>query len=360
MCWIGCRARHIEKGAPPRSRLGMAQLHTDSERREKSVRAIRCEKYGPPSDLVLRDIPDPEPGPGEVVVGVEGASVNFPDTLFIQNKYQISVPVPFTPGSEFVGTVIKAAPDVVDVKIGEHVMGSAMVGAFAEQIAVLATSVRPVPAGLSGPEAAAFSVTFRTAFHALVTQGEFHAGDWVVVLGASGGVGTAAVDIATRLGGKVIAVDRGGSRLEICRDLGAVATIDVDTEDVKTRIKEITGEGADVVLDPVGGDVSEQALRSTAWGGRFVVIGFASGEIPRIPLNLVLLKGVVIRGFESRTFPQFRPDQHRVGEERLERMIADGLKPVVGAVYPLSQTVEALNAILDRKVTGKVVLDPTR
>ncbi len=324
------------------------------------MRAIRCEKYGPPSDLFMREIPDPEPGPGEAVVGIEGASVNFPDTLFIQNKYQISVPVPFTPGSEFVGTVIKVSPDVKGLKVGDHVMGSAMVGAYAEQIAVPAASLRSVPAGLSGPEAAAFSVTFRTAFHSLVTQGEFCPGDWVVVLGASGGVGTAAVDIATRLGGRVIAVDRGGSRLEICRDLGAVATIDSDTEDVKNRIKEITGgEGANVVLDPVGGDVSEQSLRSTAWGGRFVVIGFASGDIPKIPLNLVLLKGVVIKGYESRTFPQFRPNEHAEGEKRLEQMIAEGLKPVVGAVYPLSRTIDALNAILDRKVTGKIVLDPT-
>jgi NADPH2:quinone reductase len=305
-------------------------------------------------------MPDPEPGPGEVVVRIEGASVNFPDTLFIQNKYQITVPVPFTPGSEFVGTVIQAAPDVQGVTLGDHVMGSAMVGAYAEQIAVPASSVRPVPAGLSGAEAAAFSVTFRTAFHALVTQGEFQPGDWVVVLGASGGVGTAAVDIATRMGGKVIAVDRGGARLEICRELGAVATVDFDTEDVKTRIKELTGGGANVVLDPVGGDVSEQALRSIAWGGRFVVIGFASGEIPKIPLNLVLLKGPVIRGFESRTFPQFRPAEYAEGERRLESMIAGGLKPVVGAVYPLERTIEALNAILDRKISGKVVIDPVR
>jgi NADPH:quinone reductase len=324
------------------------------------VRAIRCEKYGPPSDLVLRELADPEPAAGEVVVGIEGASVNFPDTLFIQNKYQITVPVPFTPGSEFVGRVIKVAPDVEDVAVGDHVMGSAMVGAYAEQIAVPATSLRSVPVGLSGPEAAAFSVTFKTAFHALVTQGEFHPGDWVIVLGASGGVGTAAVDIATRLGGKVVAVDRGDDRLEICRELGAVATIDFDTEDVKSRIKEITGGGADVVLDPVGGDVSEQALRSTAWGGRFVVIGFASGDIPKIPLNLVLLKGVVIKGFEMRTFPQNRPVEYEAGERRLEQMIAEGLRPVVGAVYALGETIDALNAILDRKVAGKVVLDPTR
>ena len=324
------------------------------------MRAIRCEKYGPPSDLVLRELPDPEPAPGEVVVRIEGASVNFPDTLFIQNKYQVSVPVPFTPGSEFVGTVAKVAPDVQSPKVGDHVMGSAMVGAYAEQIAVPATSVRPVPRGLSGPEAAAFSVTFKTAFHALVTQGEFEAGNWVVVLGASGGVGTAAVDIATRLGGKVIAVDRGDDRLAICRELGAVATVDFDTEDVKSRIKEITGNGADVVLDPVGGEVSEQALRSTAWGGRFVVIGFASGDIPRIPLNLVLLKGVVIKGFEMRTFPANLPEEYAAGEARLEEMLADGLKPVVGAVYPLEATVEALNAILDRKIAGKVVIDTSR
>jgi NADPH:quinone reductase len=324
------------------------------------VRAIRCEKYGPPSDLVLRELPDPKPASGEVVVKIEGASVNFPDTLFIQNKYQVSVPVPFTPGSEFVGTVMEVAPDVESTKVGDHVMGSAMVGAYAEQIAVQATSLRPVPAGLSGPEAAAFSVTFKTAFHALVTQGEFRPDDWVVVLGASGGVGTAAVDIATRLGGKVVAVDLGGDRLAIARELGAVATIDVDTEDVKTRIKEITGRGADVVLDPVGGGVSEQALRSIAWGGRFVVIGFASGEIPKIPLNLVLLKGPVIKGFEMRTFPQNRPEEYAAGERRLEEMLAEGLKPVVGAVYPLSQTVDALNAILDRKIVGKVILDTSR
>ncbi len=322
------------------------------------MRAIRCEQYGPPDALVLRELPDPEPGPGEVVVRIEGASVNFPDTLFIQNKYQVTVPVPFTPGSEFVGTIIKAAPDVEGKKVGDHVMGSTMVGAYAEQIALPATSVRPVPAGLSGPEAAAFSVTFRTAFHALLTQGEFQPGEWVVVLGASGGVGTAAVDLATRLGGKVIAVDRGASRLEICRELGAVATLDVDTDDVKTRVKEITGSGANVVLDPVGGEVSEQVLRSTAWGGRFVVIGFASGDIPKIPLNLVLLKGVVIKGFESRTFPEFRPVEHAAGEQRLEQMIAEGLRPVVGAVYPLEGTIDALNAILDRKITGKVVIDP--
>ncbi|HVV31364.1 MAG TPA: NADPH:quinone oxidoreductase family protein [Mycobacteriales bacterium] len=323
------------------------------------MRAIRCEMYGPPSDLVLRELPDPEPAAGEVVIGIEGAAVNFPDSLFIQNRYQISVPVPFTPGSEFAGTVLAVAPDVTSVKVGDRVMGGAMTGAYAEKIAVPAAAVIPVPAGLDGPAAAAFQVTFRTAYHGLTTIGGLQPGRWVVVLGAAGGVGTAGVDIAVRLGAKVIAVDRGADRLERCRELGAEAIIDTDQEDLKARIKEVTGAGADLVIDPVGGDASEQALRSTAWGGRFVVIGFAAGDIPKIPLNLVLLKGVIIRGFEIRTLPDLLPDAYAAGEKELARMVGEGLRPLVAEVFPLARTADAMNAILERKVTGKVVIDPT-
>jgi NADPH2:quinone reductase len=315
--------------------------------------------YGPPSDLVLRELPDPEPAAGEVVIGIEGAAVNFPDSLFIQNRYQISVPVPFTPGSEFAGTVLAVAPDVTSVKVGDRVMGGAMTGAYAEKIAVPAAAVIPVPAGLDGPAAAAFQVTFRTAYHGLTTIGGLQPGRWVVVLGAAGGVGTAGVDIAVRLGAKVIAVDRGADRLERCRELGAEAIIDTDQEDLKARIKEVTGAGADLVIDPVGGDASEQALRSTAWGGRFVVIGFAAGDIPKIPLNLVLLKGVIIRGFEIRTLPDLLPDAYAAGEKELARMVGEGLRPLVAEVFPLARTADAMNAILERKVTGKVVIDPT-
>jgi NADPH2:quinone reductase len=324
------------------------------------VRAMRCEAYGPPDDLVLRELPDPEPAPGEIVVRIEGAAVNFPDTLFIQDKYQISMPVPFTPGSEFAGLVHAIAPDVTSVAVGDRVMGGAMSGAYAELIAVPASSVTPIPDGLAGPEAAAFQVTFRTAYHGLRTIGALEPGKWVVVLGAAGGVGTAGVDIAVRLGARVIAVDRGGARLAGCTELGAEAVIDVDTEDVKVRIKEITGGGADLVIDPVGGAVSEQALRSTTWGARFVVIGFAAGEIPKIPLNLVLLKGTIIRGFEIRTLPDLLPEAYAAGELELRRLVADGLRPLVAEVFPLERTADAMNALLDRKVTGKVVIDPTR
>jgi len=324
------------------------------------MRVVRCEVYGPPSELVVRDVPDPTAGPGEVVVRIEAAAVNFPDTLFIQNRYQVSLPVPFTPGSEFAGTVLSVASGVTSVRPGDRVMGTAMTGAYAEQIAVPASAVLPIPDGLTEREAAAFQVTFRTAYHALRTIGELRPGRWVVVLGAAGGVGTAAVDVAVRLGARVIAADRGSARLAGCLKLGAEAAIDCDAEDLKVRIKEITGGGADLVIDPVGGAVSEQALRSTAWGGRFVVVGFAAGEIPRIPLNLVLLKGVIIRGFEIRTLPDFLPEAYAAGERELQRLVSAGLRPLVAEAFPLDRTADAMNAVLQRKITGKVVLDTTR
>ena len=322
------------------------------------MRAVRCEEYGPPSTLVVRDLPDLEPGPGEVVVAVEGAAINFPDSLFIKNEYQLSIPVPFTPGSEFAGVVLSTASDVESIKPGDRVMGSTLYGAYAEQVAVAASSVHRVPAGLDGPEAAAFQVTFRTAFHTLRTIGELQSGQWAVILGAAGGVGTAGVDIASRLGARVVAVDRGLVRLQRCLDIGAEALVDCETEDLKVRLKEITGSGADVVIDPVGGDVSEQALRSTTWGGRFVVLGFASGQIPSIPLNLVLLKGVVIRGFQMGDLTKYIPSRYADGERELAALVEGGLRPVVDRVVPLAETGDAMTALLNREVTGKVVIDP--
>lgn len=324
------------------------------------MRAIRCEEYGPPSVLVLRDLPDLVAGPGEVVVGIEAASVNFPDALFIANKYQVSVPVPFTAGSEFAGEITAVGEGVTDRTVGDRVMGQAMVGAYAEQIVVPSGSVVPIPPGLSGPEAAAFQATFRTAYHGLRTIGGLKPDTWVVVLGAAGGVGTAAVDIAARLGAHVIAVDRGSDRLQRCLEIGAEVVIDVDTEDLKNRIKEITGgEGADLVIDPVGGDVSEQALRSTRWGARFIVIGFASGDIPKIPLNLMLLKGVIVRGFTIGVVATNLPEEYAAGEAELARLVQEGLRPVVAAVYKLEDTAQALEDLLARKTTGKVILDTT-
>ncbi len=322
------------------------------------MRAVRCEAYGSPSTLVVRDLPDPEPGPGEVVVAVEAAAINYPDSLFIQNLYQRSIPVPFTPGSEFAGAVLSCAPDVERFQPGDRVMGTVLAGAYAEQIAVPAATLHKIPPGLDAPSAASFQVTFRTAYHALMTIGDLRPGQWAAILGAAGGVGTAAVDIAARLGARVVAVDRGLSRLQRCLELGADSVVDCETEDLKVRLKEITGRGADVVIDPVGGDVSEQALRSTAWGGRFVVLGFASGEIPSIPLNLILLKGPIVRGFQIGDLQQHMPEAYATSEEDLARLVKEGLRPVVDRVVSLASTGEAMMALLGREVTGKVVIDP--
>lgn len=323
------------------------------------MRAVRCETYGGPDLLVVRDIPDPVAGPGEVLVGIEAASVNYPDVLITADKYQVSVPTPFTAGSEFAGTVLAVGAGVDGVSAGDAMMGTAFGGAFAEKIAVPATALSPVPDGLDMVHAAAFNVTYRTAYHSLTTFGDVSAGDWVVVLGAAGGVGTACIDVATRLGARVVAAVSTPERAQACRDLGATETVVYGEENLKERIKEITCGGADVVIDPVGGEHSEQALRAIAWGGRFVVLGFAQGDIPRIPLNLVLLKGAVLRGFEIRTLAQHLPDAVERGRREIARLVAQGMKPHVSEVHGLDEAPKALARVAERQTTGKVVIDTT-
>jgi NADPH2:quinone reductase len=322
------------------------------------MRALVCEQYGPPSSLVITDLPDPVAGPDEAVVAIRAAAINFPDLLMIENLYQVSIPAPFIPGSEFAGEVLSVGADVTSVQPGDLVMGGSFVGSFAEQIAVKAASLKPIPSGLTLDQAAAFSVTYRTAYHSLVTIGEMQADDWVVVLGAAGGVGTAAVDLATRLGARVIAVASSDERLAICRELGAVEGINYSTESVKERIKAITGSGADVIVDPVGGPLAEESFRAIAWGGRFVVVGFAQGEIPRIPLNLVLLKGGIIKGFEIRTVSEHLPELVAAGDRALDAMTAQGLVPHVSDAFSLEQAREALQFVADRRSTGKVLIRP--
>ncbi|KXF49264.1 NADPH:quinone oxidoreductase [Rhodococcus sp. SC4] len=321
------------------------------------MRAARCEVHGKPDTIVIREVPDPVAGPGEVVVGVEAASVNYPDVLIAADRYQVTVPTPFTAGSEFAGRVLSVGPEVDDLAPGAAVMGTAFAGAFAERITVARTALSPVPAGLDMVHAAAFNVTYRTAYHAVTTFGGLEPGAWVVILGAAGGVGSAAIDIATRLGGKVIAAVSTPERAEACRSLGAVETIAYDGEDLKQRIKEITGTGADVVIDPVGGSYSEQALRAIAWGGRFVCVGFAQGDIPRIPLNLVLLKGAIVRGFEIRTLASHLPDAVDKGRREIERLVAQGMTPFVSEVYSLDEAPLALTRVAERRTTGKIVID---
>jgi NADPH2:quinone reductase len=321
------------------------------------MRAVVCRAYGTPEDLVVDDVPDPVATPGQLVVRVHAAAVNFPDVLLIAGKYQIKIPVPFIPGSELAGEVVavgKGAP----FRLGQRVSATTPTGAFAEKVVLDAGAVSPVPDGVDFASAAAFGVTYRTAYHALRSVAPVTEGDWVVVLGAAGGVGLAAVDLAVTMNARVLAAASSPEKLALCRQRGAAATIDYDREDLKARIRELTGDAARVVLDPVGGAYSEPALRALARGGTFVTLGYASGAIPAIPLNLVLLKGISVVGMEIRTFMADRPDDAARDMHELSGMLAAGtVRPYIGARFALSDAAAALRRVADRKVLGKVVID---
>jgi NADPH2:quinone reductase len=291
-----------------------------------------------------------------VLVDVAAAAVNYPDLLFIANKYQVPAPLPFTPGSEFAGRVSAVGDGVTGLAPGDLVYGTVFTGAMAEQVLAPARAVAPVPPGLSLTEAAAFRVTYLTAYHALVTAGGLQAGQWVVVLGAAGGVGTATVDVAVRLGARVIAAASSADRLKVCAQLGAEAGIDYTSEDLKQRIKEITGDGADLVVDPVGDRWAEPALRAVRWGGRFVTLGYAGGDIPRIPLNIVLLKNITVRGLELRTWTERLPEETAAARAALTELVAAGMRPAVSEVHELEDIGTALRRVADRIPTGKVVI----
>ncbi|BBZ50514.1 NADPH:quinone oxidoreductase family protein [Mycobacterium heidelbergense] len=321
------------------------------------MRAVVCRSYGAPEDLVIDDIAEPVPGPGQVLVRVHAAAVNFPDVLLIAGKYQVKIPVPFTPGSELAGEVV-AVGEGAPFRLGQRVFATTPTGAFAERALLDAGSAALIPDGVDFASAAAFGVTYRTAYHALRSIAEVAQGDWVVVLGAAGGVGLAAVDLAVTMKARVLAAASGPGKLELCRQRGAEATVDYSREDLKSRIRELTGDAARVILDPVGGPYAEPALRGLARGGTFVTLGYASGTIPSIPLNLVLLKGITIQGMEIRTFMSDRPDDAVRDVAELSRMFADGtVRPYIGARFPLSETPAALRQVAERKVLGKVVID---
>lgn len=321
------------------------------------MRVARAHAYGPAESVVVEEIARPTPGPGEVLVDIAAAAVNFPDLLILNGGYQVSWPLPIIPGSEFAGTVAAIGDGVSALKVGDRVAGSVAVGAFAEFVVVPAKTVWAIPAGVDFADAAAFRVTYLTAYHALRSVAAVQPGEWVVVLGAAGGVGLAAVDIATALGARVVAAASSEEKLQACRERGAVATLDYTKPDFKDELKQVTEGGADVVLDPVGGPYSEAALRATRWGARFVVLGFAAGEIPRIPLNLVLLKGVSIHGMEIRTFGEHLPDL--VARDEAEAFAAfgeDRLRPYIGARFELDDVVKALQVVRDRRAIGKIVV----
>ncbi|MGH8705156.1 MAG: NADPH:quinone oxidoreductase family protein [Burkholderiales bacterium] len=322
------------------------------------MKAVLCKQFGPPDSLVVEELPSPSPGAGEVVVSVRAASVNFPDVLIIQNKYQFKPPLPFSPGSELAGVVKEIGAGVSNVKPGERVIAFTTYGAFAEEVKVEAIRLVPIPQGMEFNSAAAFLLTYGTSDHALRDRGALQAGETLLVLGAAGGVGIAAIEIGKALGARVIACASSEEKLEVCRQHGADATINYAAEDLRERIKELTGgRGVDVVYDAVGGPYTEPALRSTAWRGRLLVVGFAAGEIPKIPLNLALLKGCAIVGVFWGDWARREPQAFAKSLHQLGAWFREGkLKPHVSATFPLAQAAEALKLMAARKVKGKVVL----
>ena len=321
------------------------------------MKAMLCREYGPPESLVLTDVPDLVPAPGQVVIRVRAAAVNFPDVLFMSGGYQVKVPPPFSPGSEFAGEILSVG-DGVTRQVGERVAGSTMVGAFAEQVVVTAAALTAIPDGVDFADAAAFGVTYRTAYHSLRSVAQTKPDDWVVVLGAAGGVGLAAVDLAVAMKARVIAAASSPEKLELCLERGATAAVDYDREQLRDRIREITGTGAQLVLDPVGGPYAEPALRALGRGGRFITLGYAAGSIPSIPLNLVLLKGITIEGMEIRTFMGDHPEEAARDLRELQGMLATGaVRPYIGARFPLRDAAVALRYVADRKALGKVIID---
>jgi NADPH:quinone reductase-like Zn-dependent oxidoreductase len=315
-------------------------------------------EYGPPESIAIEEVPDPIAGPGDAIVRVHAAAVNFPDVLIAANRYQLSMPVPFTPGSEFAGVVEAVGDEVEAVQVGDRVSGTVLAGAFAEKVAVGSSALRKVPDGVDFDDAAAFGVAHGTAYRVLRSVAAVQPGEWVAVLGAAGGVGLAAVQLAKLLGARVVAAASSDEKLAVCRKLGADAVINYDTEDLKLRLREVTDGGADVVVDPVGGPYAEPALRSTRFGGRYVVVGFASGEIPRIPLNLLLLKGAILMGYEVRGHSINAPELAARDEAELAALFASGrVRPHISSRHPLDDVAGALESVAARRAVGKVMLE---
>jgi NADPH:quinone reductase len=322
------------------------------------MKAVLCKTYGPPESLVVEELESPSPGPGEVVVAVRAASVNFPDVLIIQNKYQVKPPLPFSPGSEVAGVVKAIGEGVNGFKPGDPVMAFTTYGGFAEEVKTDARKLLPLPTGMTFAQAAAFGLTYATSDFGLRDRGDLKAGETLLVLGAAGGVGIAAIEIGKALGARVIACASTDEKLAVCREHGADDTINYATEDLRERIKQLTdGKGVDVVYDPVGGPYTEAALRSLAWRGRLLVVGFAAGEIPKIPLNLTLLKGCSIVGVYWGEFTRREPQRFAAAMRQLGEWFVEGkIKPHISATFPLERAADALTLMADRKVTGKVVL----
>lgn len=305
----------------------------------------------------IEERPSPTVAEGQVRVRVAAAAVNYPDVLLIADQYQISVPAPFVPGSEFAGVVVEIGDGVEDFAAGDRVTGTGMYGAFAQEVVVAPSTLAPIPDGVDERTAAASGVAYRTAYHTLRSVAKVERGNELIVLGAGGGVGLAAVQLGVQLGATVTAIASSDEKLEVAAGYGATHTINHKAGDSRAALKEKLPKGADAVIDPVGGELSEPALRSLRRGGRFVTVGFASGVIPRIPLNLVLVKGITVAGFQFQDVP---PDEFARNEDELrDHLVSGRVRPHVGAVYPLTETVQALKQVAEGRAIGKILIDLT-
>jgi NADPH2:quinone reductase len=320
------------------------------------MKAVICKEFGPPEKLVVEEVPTPKAGAGQALVAVKACGVNFPDTLIIEGKYQFRPDPPFTPGGEIAGIVEEVGEGVTNLKKGDHVVAFAPFGAFAEKFLIGSMQAIPMPNGVEFVPAACASVAYGTVLYALRDRGQLKPGETLLVLGAAGGVGLAAVEVGKQMGARVIAAGRGKEKLEVCKKYGADEIIDYGSEDLKQRLKEL--RGADVVFDAVGGPYTEAALRGINWNGRLLVIGFAAGEIPKIPINLTLLKSCSIVGVFWGGWGMRDPIASKNLMTEILEMIRDGkLRPNIYKTYPLARAGEALRDVLDRKVQGKVALE---
>ncbi|MGC6423162.1 MAG: NADPH:quinone oxidoreductase family protein [Flavobacteriaceae bacterium] len=322
------------------------------------MKAILCETLGPPSQLQYKECPSPSPKEKEVVVKVHVCSLNFPDTLIIQGKYQIQPSLPFTPGSDISGEVVAVGSAVKHLSVGDAVFGLLPYGGLAEYVAAPATSIFPKPPTMSHEVAASFMMAYGTSLHALKDRAQLKKGETLVVLGASGGVGSAAIVLGKLMGARVIACAATQKKIDFCLSQGADAVINYSKEDLKSRIKELTDDkGADVIYDAVGGHYSEPALRAMAWAGRFLVVGFAAGDIPKIPLNLPLLKSCQLVGVFWGSWAMQFPAENMANTLQLIQWHQEGqINPYIDTVYPLEETPQAMEAMMQRKIKGKVVI----
>ena len=329
------------------------------------MRAVLCKEFGPPEMLVVEDIPSPKAGDGQVVIDVHAAAVNFPDVLIIENKYQFKPPLPFSPGGEVSGIVREVGPGVKSLKVGDRVIGSCGHGGYVEELAIAEGSCIPVPDEMDLETASALVLTYGTSYYGLKDRAHIKKGEKLLVMGAAGGIGLAAVELGKAMGAFVIAAASTPEKLEVCRAHGADAVLlyleKMDREQQKTfseQIKELSGgQGVDVVYDPVGSSYAEPALRAIAWEGRYLVIGFAAGDIPAIPLNLTLLKSCQIVGVFWGAFVAREPAANQKNLLELMEMYKSGaIKPRISGKYPLERAADALNDMAQRRVTGKVIL----